>query len=98
MKPSPTTPRRFGSIRKTQMRTLVVAVCYVRKGDNDKAIADFTEAIQLDPKNAKAYIDRGSAYINKGDNDKAIADCNEAIRLDPKNADAYISRGVAYSE
>jgi Flp pilus assembly protein TadD len=28
---------------------------YLKKGDNDRAIADFTQAIQLDPKDALAY-------------------------------------------
>ena len=57
---------------------------YAKKGDYDKAIADYTEAIRLDPKNAEAYCNRGHAYEEKGDYDKAIADCTEAIRLDPK--------------
>jgi tetratricopeptide (TPR) repeat protein len=66
------------------------------KGEYDKAIADFTEAIRLDPKYALAYANRGAAYVNKGDSDKAIADCTEAIRLDPKYALAYANRGAAY--
>ena len=32
---------------------------YRGKGDMDRAIADFTEAIRLDPKYAIAYINRG---------------------------------------
>ena len=59
------------------------------KGEYDKAIADFTEAIRLNPKNANAYSKRGEAYMAKHDYDKCIADCTEAIRLDPKDARAY---------
>ena len=32
------------------------------KGDNDRAIADYSEAIRIDPKYASAYNDRGVAY------------------------------------
>ena len=43
------------------------------KGDNDKAIADCTEAIEHDPKCAFAYFVRGSAYEQKGDLDHSKA-------------------------
>src|SRR5260370_424375 len=40
---------------------------YKSKGDFGRAIADFTEAIRLDPKYAEAYYNRAGAYGNKGD-------------------------------
>src|SRR5262249_48969062 len=69
---------------------------YARKDDNDRAIADFNRAIQLDPKNAQAYIQRGGTYSVKGDEDRAIADYNQAIKLDPQNARAYVALGTSY--
>jgi tetratricopeptide (TPR) repeat protein len=71
---------------------------YWRKDENDRAIADYNEAIRLDPKFAKAYSNRGLAYRDKGDTGRAIADYTEAIRLDPKFANAYINRGLAYEK
>jgi lipoprotein NlpI len=65
---------------------------YNLKGDYDRAIADCTEAIQLDPKYAFAYNNRGLVYNAKDDHDRAIADYTEAIRLDPKYALAYKNR------
>ena len=73
-------------------------LAYSDKGENDRAIADYTEAIRLDPKYANAYINRGLAYREKGETDRAIADFTEAIRLDPKFADAYVNRGLAYEK
>jgi lipoprotein NlpI len=71
---------------------------YSDKGDTDRAIADFNEAIRLDPTSAVAFDNRGSAYHDKGDNDRAIADYNEAIRLDPKSGKAFAGRGTAFSD
>ena len=71
---------------------------YRVKDDTDRDIADFTEAIRLDPKYATAHVNRGITYGMKGDMDRAIADFTEAIRLDPELADAYVSRGLAYEK
>ena len=71
-------------------------VAAMNNGDLDRAIASFSEAIGLDPKNAFAFFNRGIAYRNKGDNDRAIADYNEAIRLNPKYGPAFNYRGFAY--
>ncbi len=63
--------------------------CYLRgvtaleKGDNDAAIAQFTEAIRLDPGLASAYADRARAESRKNDLEKTLADSDAAIRLDP---------------
>jgi tetratricopeptide (TPR) repeat protein len=73
-------------------------VAYAAQGDLDHAIADFDDAIRLDPKFAGAYFNRGSAYQVKGDLDRAIADFNEAIRLDPKLTAACYRRGKAYAD
>ena len=65
----------------------------MHKGEYDKAIADYNEAIRLDPLDAHAYYRRGVAWTLKDEYDKAIADYTEAIRLDPKDADNYHQRG-----
>ena len=65
------------------------------KGDQDGAIADFSRAIELNPKLAEAYLNRGLAKSTKGDQDGAIADESQAIELNPKLAEAYLNRGGA---
>ena len=82
------------------MPTTTAARVWRDKGDRDRAIADFNEAIRLDPdpKDARAYNNRGLAWRNKGDLDRAIADYSEAIRLDPKYAFAYNNRGFAWRD
>ena len=66
-------------------------------GDLDGAIANFNEALRLDPKNAVVFFNRGWAYSRKRDDDRAFADYSESIRLDPKNSGAFNNRGLIYS-
>jgi tetratricopeptide (TPR) repeat protein len=47
------------------------------KGDLDRAIADFTDAIQFDPQYAVAYRNLGQAWRAKGNYDRAIAEFTE---------------------
>ena len=49
----------------------------------DWAIADYTQAIRLDPKFANAYNGRGNVYQAKGDAARANADFARARQLDP---------------
>ncbi len=69
---------------------------YYSKGDYDRAIADYTKAVELDPKDAVTHNNRGVAYYVKRDYDHAIADYTKAVELDPKFAVAYSNRGGAY--
>ncbi|MFH1227014.1 MAG: tetratricopeptide repeat protein [Planctomycetota bacterium] len=62
----------------------------------DKAIADYTEAIRLNPNDSAPFINRGKVYNKKGRPDLALADYNEAIRLDPSFAMAYSNRSTIY--
>src|SRR5262245_25272901 len=54
---------------------------YFKKGDNDRAIADFDEAIRLDPKSALAFCNRGNAKL-KINNASGNQDIRKARELD----------------
>ena len=56
---------------------------YGRKKDYELAIADYTKAIEIDPKLAGAYHNRGLVYLAKKDNQRAIAEFQTALSLDP---------------
>ncbi len=71
-------------------------ITYRKKGQYDRAIADYDKAIKLNPKLAMAYNNRGTVYGNKGQYDRAIADFDKAIKLNPNYAAAYVNRGEAY--
>jgi tetratricopeptide (TPR) repeat protein len=69
---------------------------YERKGEHDKAIASFSKAIEVEPKNSGAYVDRAKSYSAKGDHDHAVADYSKAIEIAPGGAAVYRKRGDAY--
>ena len=74
-------------------------ILFASRGDYVMAIADFNEAIRLDPAFFAAYMNRGMAYLyydSPINADLAIADFTQAIRLNPNNSWAYKSRGEAY--
>ena len=63
------------------------------QGDRAGALADYNQAIRIDPRNALPYNNRGKLRNDQGDVDSALADYNEAIRIDPRYVFAYNNRG-----
>ena len=62
----------------------------------DKALNAFNKAIELDPKVAKAYVNRGRVYYYLGNHKQAIADWKIAARLGLKEAQDYLKQqGIA---
>jgi len=49
--------------------------------DYSGAIADFSRVIELNPKHAQSYVERGIAKINKGDKEDGCADLTKAGEL-----------------
>ena len=51
---------------------------YMRLGDRDHTISDFTQFIRVKPKEPLPYFWRGLAYFAKGDDARAIEDFTDA--------------------
>jgi len=63
------------------------------KGNTDRAIADYNEAIRLDSRFAHAFYIRGTAYEAKNDLAQALTDFRSFVRLnpnDPKGPEAIL--------
>ncbi len=71
-------------------------VDHLQNGRYDQAIADYTKALEKDPRLVEAYTNRGLAHEAKGQLDQAIADYTKALGINPQEASAYVSRGYAY--
>jgi tetratricopeptide (TPR) repeat protein len=54
---------------------------FVEKGQYDKAISDFNKAIEINPRYAEAYNNRGGAYHKKAQLDKTCSDFKRACEL-----------------
>src|SRR5882672_11204387 len=63
-----------------------------QKGDVKGAMADYNEAIRLDPRSANARLFRSGLFRNAANYDRAIEDLSEAIRIDPGVALFYSRR------
>ena len=69
---------------------------FYKRGDDDRALAAYSEAIRLVPDNEQFLDSRGNVYYNQGDDDRAIADYHEAIRRNKFYVAAFDSRANAY--
>jgi tetratricopeptide (TPR) repeat protein len=58
-------------------------------GELDAVLADYTEAIRLDPRSHKAYANRGQIWCLKGDLHRALADQDLHIRINPNDPIGY---------
>lgn len=57
----------------------------ILEGNLDIAIANFTEALHMDPICDKGFYNRGFALSLKGDLDSALSDAEKALELDSHN-------------
>lgn len=65
--------------------------------DNIGATVLLSQAVELNPKNAKAYAFLGGAYYYASkDTQKALENCNIAVALEPQYAMAYFIRGTIF--
>lgn len=71
---------------------------YADKQDEERALADFGVAIQLNPTYALAYYNRGTIYHDRRDHSRAIADYSASIQYNPDYLPAYRNRGLVYED
>jgi len=76
---------------------------YRLKGETERAIADYDQAIRLEPHRSITHHNRALAYQAKGDLDHAIADYSEAIsrfhlRKNTSKGEYLSHRADAYKE
>jgi tetratricopeptide (TPR) repeat protein len=87
--------------RRETKRDLAIAFnnrgnAYADRKHYGRAIADYDEAIRLNPKYATAFDDRCEAHAKLGQLPEALADCNASMHFDPNDEDTLKNRGFTY--
>jgi tetratricopeptide (TPR) repeat protein len=83
--------QRRRSLQSTYLRIATKAYLV---GNYDRAIAEYSIAIKVDPRRPETYVKRGLAWSLKGDYARAIADFERAMKIDPSLGTAYLNRGI----
>ena len=67
---------------------------YLKMGNTENAIGDYSRTLEIDAKHPKAFHLRGLAREMAGDDDEALKDFNKAIEIDSEYGAAYYSRAT----
>ena len=73
-------------------------LAYLALNEPDKALDDFSNAIELDEKNTEYYLNRASLLAKGKEYDKAQLDYAAAVKLNPRGTEAYAGRGMIFLE
>jgi len=89
----------FGSLPRRDLAQayFVRGAEWVNQGNHDRAIADFSMALELEPKLPGAHLNRALSWSEKGDSERAIADYTAALQLSPKDVRAHMGRAVEWT-
>ncbi len=68
---------------------------YAGIGKYQLAIADFSFALELQPKAVQVYKDRGFLFLEIGNFSNAFSDFNKVVSINPYDSYAYANRGLA---
>lgn len=71
---------------------------FLSQGRTDDALALYGDVLQVDPDNALAHADRGTAYAMQKKFDLALRDLERAFTLGYVEASAYCTMGTVYFE
>lgn len=67
-------------------------IAYQAMNDLDKAIDDFSNALELDDRNPEFSLNRANAFLDRKQYDRARDDFSRVIALVPRSAPAYAGR------
>jgi tetratricopeptide (TPR) repeat protein len=75
-----------------------LALTYSRRGEYDKAIAEYNRAIERAPRAPALHFGLGTTYMNMERYSDAAEHLRIAVSIDPAYYDAYINLGYSYEQ
>ena len=86
--------------RRDRAATLINrGIIYLHRNDAARALADFDDAIALEPGMAEGHTNRAAALLEQGDYRGALEAVTRSLALDPHQAEkAHYISGVAHEE
>ena len=73
-----------------------LGLAYLKKGELEKAISEYKQALSIKSNYPEAHTNLGNAYFRKGRLDEAIAEHKEALAIKPNLAEAHNNLGLVY--
>jgi len=87
-----------GPIDLTSARDyLLTAEDALKRRDYAAASAALDNAVNSDPDDIEAYLERGALFSLRGQRERAFADLDRAVTLDPKSSDGFVERSELYT-
>ena len=74
----------------------ILALCYSERGQPDKALVHFKNAVEMDPKSVTYAANYGSQLLEGGKVDEAILRLRDAVNIDSEYYSPYYWLGFAY--
>ena len=87
-----------GQVDLTSARDyLLTAQEALKRRDYNGALTALNSAVQSDPDDVEAYLERGELFTLQGQRDRAFEDLNRAVKLAPKESLGFIERSELYA-
>lgn len=94
--------QKVASEPKNTENRINLGYSYFLKGENDKAVGEFKQAIQLSKKdkieNFDAYYNLGLVYLDEKRYDDALEVFDKCTKISPRDHKGHLQKGIAYRE
>jgi tetratricopeptide (TPR) repeat protein len=92
VQPTSQTPETVADVASDAAEYGRLGAALASRHEFERALADLSKAIELDPNGSDYLFDRAKIYMQTGQTPLALADLDAVLALKPQSMEAYISR------